>query len=124
MTVVRVWGVVDGMPMTGIQLDGEWYLPIPRTFVDGDLAVEAWAQDEHGGTGYLAGVLVVKGGGVKCFRLLTEHCTCRMLPAGLSVSMDPMRPGASMAMGTASSRMAMSGCIGVMMPHMCPRMAS
>ena len=100
MTVMDVWGLVNGHDAGRITRDGEqWYFSLPQD-ANGDIPCEFWAEDEAGNVGYSAAVLSVSAGGVKCIRWIRTdgECTmkalnrpvCEILEPSVTCSMRPI----------------------------------
>jgi len=80
MTVVRMWGRVDGKDSLPFHRNGDdFYFDVPDGYI-GDLLCEFWAQDEAGNIGYRAAILTISLGGRKCIRWLDTGGECIMHP--------------------------------------------
>lgn len=100
--IAEAWASIDGELTAPVLIQGDqFYFQVPSD-VSGTFPVEIWATDDAGNTSYLAGMLTLDEGTMKCFRLLTEHGLCTMLA---------FRPVCEPIMDRASC---------VMLPHVCP----
>lgn len=84
MTIVRVYGNINGigvMPFTSV---GDIYYFQPPETLTGKFVCEFWAEDEFGNIGYNAAILTLVRGVIKCIEVLTKDYQVTMLS-------DPMR---------------------------------
>jgi len=107
MTVVEVWGRIQGYDASLIAQEGDkWTFRVP-SWVAGPIVAEFWAKDDAGNISYRAGIFAITDGTIKCIRWLTSDgiCTMRALerPEAVMVldgricdSVDRQRPTATM----------------------------
>jgi len=78
MTVVEVWGHIQGYDASLITHEGDtWTFQVP-SWVTGTIIVEFWAKDDAGNISYRSGIFAVKDGTLKCIRWLTSDGICTM----------------------------------------------
>ena len=78
MTVVDVWGHIQGYDASLIARDGDkWIFRIP-SWATGPIVAEFWAEDDAGNISYRAGIFAITDGTLKCIRWLTTDGICTM----------------------------------------------
>lgn len=90
MTIVRVYGNINGvgvMPFTSV---GDVYYFQPPETLTGKYICEFWAEDEFGNVGYNAAILTLVRGVIKCIEVLDKlyQVTMRGNPIRVDVRMD------------------------------------
>lgn len=90
MTIVRVYGNINGvgvMPFTSV---GDVYYFQPPETLTGKYVCEFWAEDEFGNIGYNAAILTLVRGVIKCIEVLDKlyQVTMRGDPIRVDVRMD------------------------------------
>ena len=90
MTIVRVYGNINGvgvMPFTSV---GDIYYFQPPETLTGKYICEFWAEDEFGNIGYNAAILTLVRGVIKCIEVLDKlyQVTMRGDPIRVDVRMD------------------------------------
>ena len=90
MTIVRVYGNINGvgvMPFTSV---GDVYYFQPPETLTGRYVCEFWAEDEFGNIGYNAAILTLVRGVIKCIEVLDKlyQVTMRGDPIRVDVRMD------------------------------------
>lgn len=90
MTIVRVYGNINGvgvMPFTSV---GDVYYFQPPETLTGKYICEFWAEDEFGNIGYNAAILTLVRGVIKCIEVLDKlyQVTMRGDPIRVDVRMD------------------------------------
>lgn len=90
MTIVRVYGNINGvgvMPFTSV---GDVYYFQPPETLTGKFVCEFWAEDEFGNIGYNAAILTLVRGVIKCIEVLTKDYQVTMLsdPMRVDIGMD------------------------------------
>ena len=95
MTIVRVYGNINGvgvMPFTSV---GDVYYFQPPETLTGKYICEFWAEDEFGNIGYNAAILTLVRGVIKCIEVLDKlyQVTMRGDPIRVSVGMAGYRVG-------------------------------
>ena len=96
MTIVRVYGNINGvgvMPFTSV---GDVYYFQPPETLTGKFICEFWAEDEFGNIGYNAAILTLVRGVIKCIEVLTKDYQVTMLSDPMRVGMDMERYDAKM----------------------------
>lgn len=93
MTIVRVYGNINGvgvMPFTSV---GDVYYFQPPETLTGKYICEFWAEDDFGNVGYNAAILTLVRGVVKCIEVLDKlyQVTMRGDPIRVDVKMDEYR---------------------------------
>lgn len=90
MTIVRVYGNINGvgvMPFTSV---GDVYYFQPPESLTGKFVCEFWAEDEFGNIGYNAAILTLVRGVIKCIEVLDKlyQVTMRGDPIRVDVRMN------------------------------------
>lgn len=93
MTIVRVYGNINGvgvMPFTSV---GDVYYFQPPETLTGKYVCEFWAEDEFGNIGYNAAILTLVKGVIKCIEVQDKlyQVTMRGDPIRVDVRMDEYR---------------------------------
>lgn len=92
MTVVSVYGSIQGNDAEPIEQSGDtWTFEVPD-WITGEFIAEFWAEDEAGNTTYRTGVFTIADGTVKCIRWLTTDGICIMKTARPEVTATFVRP--------------------------------
>ena len=90
MTIVRVYGNINGVGVMPFTSDGDVYYFQPPETLTGKFICEFWAEDEFGNIGYNAAILTLVRGVIKCIEVLDKlyQVTMRGDPIRVDVRMD------------------------------------
>ena len=90
MTIVRVYGNINGVGVMPFISVGDVYYFQPPETLTGKYICEFWAEDEFGNIGYNAAILTLVRGVIKCIEVLDKlyQVTMRGDPIRVDVRMD------------------------------------
>lgn len=78
MTIVRVYGSINGVDVLPFTSVGDVYYFQPPEALTGKFVCEFWAEDEFGNIGYNSAILTLVRGVIKCVEVLTKEYKATM----------------------------------------------